>query len=262
MFTFIWDNYYPGTIITGAVIILLTYAFIFVAMSKISRRNFPKIVVISCFFLTVVSFLFDLVIPSIIVSILVAIIVILTIISNQGDANKFLANPFKKPQTKSGKFGVEKIYDSKDLYRTIEAAVLNLSQTKTGALITFEKTKSLKNYSKNGVAINAPVSAELLQTIFYTGTRLHDGAVVIHGNQIVAAAVFFVLSTQTFAVKYGSRHRAAIGISEVSDSVTIVVSEETGRISIAVNGQIEQVDQDNFLRVFENYMSDDNLGDE
>ena len=91
-------------------------------------------------------------------------------------------------------------------------------------------------------------------TIFYPGTRLHDGAVVIHGNEIVAASVFYTPTTKPFAGKYGSRHRAALGISEISDSVTVVVSEETGRISFAVDGQLDAVDQESFLRVFENYM--------
>ena len=135
----------------------------------------------------------------------------------------------------------------------------SLSASKTGAIITFERTKSLKNLSRNGVDINAPVSSELLCTIFYPGTRLHDGAVIIHGNEILSAAVFFVPTTQPLAVSYGSRHRAAIGISEVSDAITVVVSEETGRISIAANGQLDPVDQDNFLRVFETYMSDDDI---
>ena len=111
---------------------------------------------------------------------------------------------------------------------------------------------------KNGVAVKAPVSTELLQTIFYPGTRLHDGAVVIHGNEIVAASVFYTPTTKAFAGKYGSRHRAALGISEISDAVTVVVSEETGRISFAVNGTLETVDQANFLRVFENLMDDSN----
>ena len=118
------------------------------------------------------------------------------------------------------------------------------------------KAHERKDIIKNGVPVNAPLSPELLQTIFYEGTRLHDGAVVIHGNEIVAASVFFTPTTKPFAGKYGSRHRAAIGVSEVSDAVTVVVSEETGRISFAVNGDLEAVNQTNFRRVFETYMSD------
>lgn len=248
--------------ILGLVILLLVYAFVILAILKISRRTLPLVLVLSFFILSLACHIFDLTIPAVIVSMGSAVTLILTINANQGDANRFLSNPFKTAVAKAGKFGVEKIFDSQELYRRIETAVISLSRTKTGALITFEKSKSLKNLSKNGIEINAPVTAELLETIFYPGTRLHDGAVIIHGNQITTAAVFFSLTTQSFAVKYGSRHRAAIGISEVSDSVTIVVSEETGRISIVTNGQIQQVDQDSFLRVFENYMSDDSDSDE
>ena len=79
---------------------------------------------------------------------------------------------------------------------------------------------------------------------------------------LIAASVFFTPSTKAYAGKYGSRHRAAIGISEISDAVTIVVSEETGRISIAVNGQIETVSGENFRRVFENYMMDSKISEE
>ena len=239
--------------ILGLVILLLVYAFVILAILKISRRTLPLILVLSFFILSLACHIFDLTIPAIIVSMGSAVTLILTINANQGDANRFLSNPFKTAVAKAGKFGVEKIFDSQELYRRIETAVISLSRTKTGALITFEKSKSLKNLSKNGIEINAPVTAELLETIFYPGTILHE---------ITAAAVFFSLTTQSFAVKYGSRHRAAIGISEVSDSVTIVVSEETGRISIVTNGQIQQVDQDSFLRVFENYMSDDLDSDE
>lgn len=257
---FTWADKIPNFIL-GLVVILLVYCFLFIAILKISRRSIPFVIVISCFALTVFTYIFELYIASVVVSMVASVMFVLVINANQGDANRFLANPFKTTVAKAGKFGVEKIFDSKELYRRIETAVIALSNTKTGALITFERSKSLKNFSKNGVHVDAPVTAELLQTIFYPGTRLHDGAVVIHGNQIVAAAVFFTLTTQAFAVKYGSRHRAALGISEVSDSITVVVSEETGRISIAVNGLLQPVDQDSFLRVFENYMSDD-IGEE
>ncbi|MCR5505699.1 MAG: DNA integrity scanning protein DisA nucleotide-binding domain protein [Bacilli bacterium] len=175
--------------------------------------------------------------------------------ANLGDLRQFIGNPFKRVSAKATNFGVEKIYNREELYEKIQATVLALSKSRTGALITFEKNTSLKDIIKNGVPVNAPVSPELLQTIFYVGTRLHDGAVIIHGDQIVAASVFFTPTTKPFAGKYGSRHRAALGISEISDSVTVVVSEETGRISIAVNGELNTVDQDNFLRVFETYMS-------
>ena len=112
---------------------------------------------------------------------------------------------------------------------------------------------------KNGTIINAPVCFELLITIFYPGTRLHDGAVIIRGNSIVAASVYYSPTTKPLIGKYGSRHRASIGISEQCDAVTIVVSEETGRISIAYNGEIQSYSSDQFIKVFENLMNEDDV---
>ena len=243
--------------ILNLLIISSVYGFLFFAVLKVSKRTIPFIFLVGSFVLFVLSFIFELWPAMVLVGVVTILGMILTANANPGDVNKFLANPFKRVTAKSGHFGVEKIFDTKELYKRIETAVLSLSTSKTGAIITFERSKTLKNLARNGVDINAVVTPELLCTIFYPGTRLHDGAVIIHGNEIVSAAVFFVPTTQPLAVSYGSRHRAAIGISEVSDSVTVVVSEETGRISIAFNGSLDPVDQDNFLRVFETYMSDD-----
>ena len=147
---------------------------------------------------------------------------------------------------------------SKDaLYKLISETVGSLSRTKTGAIITFEKSNLLDEIIKNGTPINAPVSQELLVTIFYPGTRLHDGAVVIRGNQIIAASVYYTPTTRALTGKYGSRHRAAFGISEITDSVTVVVSEETGRISIAYKANMEAVSYDRFLDEFTSAMEDD-----
>lgn len=253
---FAWDIN-TTQFILNLILTLLIYALLIYAILKVTKRTAALIMIIISCALFLTGLIFVLYPVMILVSIVTLIGLILTANANAGDVNKFLANPFKRVTAKSGNFGVEKIFDSKELYKRVETAVLSLSTSKTGAIITFERTKSLKNLSRNGVDINAPVTSELLCTIFYPGTRLHDGAVIIHGNEIVSAAVFFVPTTQPLAVSYGSRHRAAIGISEVSDAITVVVSEETGRISIAANGQLDPVDQDNFLRVFETYMSDD-----
>ena len=230
---------------------LLTFTFF-----KVCRRKSAFITLGVSFVLLTVCFLFNLYILGIIVGGTFAAAITICLFCNLGDLRAFLANPFKKTTAKAANFGVEKIYNREALYKKIEETVLSLSKSKTGAIMTFEKNTSLNDIIKNGVPIHAPVSPELLETIFYEGTRLHDGAVVIHGNEIVAASVFFTPTTKPFAVKYGSRHRAAIGISEICDAVTVVVSEETGRISFAVNGELESVDQSIFLRVFENYMSE------
>lgn len=148
----------------------------------------------------------------------------------------------------------EKIFDREAMYKKINDAVLALSKQKIGALITFEKSVLLTDIVKTGTVVNAPVTAELIMTIFYPGTRLHDGALVVRGDMILAASVYFTPTTKPLTGKYGSRHRAAIGISEMSDAVTVVVSEETGRISIAYRGELQPVTVDTFLRVFQEYM--------
>jgi diadenylate cyclase len=125
---------------------------------------------------------------------------------------------------------------------------VTLSKQKIGAIITFEKKDSLNDVIKSGTILNAPVVPELLLTIFYEGTRLHDGAVIIRDDKILAASVYFTPTTRPLTGKFGSRHRAAIGISEITDSVTVVVSEETGRISIAYDGELQAVAPDTFLK--------------
>ncbi len=258
---FIWNTEPTANWIISLILIVVVYGSVLFFLFKSIRRTTPYVVLAISFIVAALSFLFDLTYSYMTIMSFTIIIMVLVGTSNIGDFNKILANPFKSVKTKPGNFGVEKIFDPEDFKKKVEEAVLKLSQTKTGAIITFERSKSLDNFMKNGVRVDAPFTPELVETIFYEGTRLHDGAVIVHGNTIVAAAVFFTLTTQPFAVKYGSRHRAAIGISEVSDAVTVVVSEETGRISFAVNGALEPVDPANFSRVFDIYMSDNISGE-
>ena len=254
MVEFAWDRYPTVNWIVSLVIIVLIFAGLFFMYAKIVKRTAGYVFLSLTAAATLAAFLLYFEPALIFIAAITAVGITVTLFSNLGDLRQFLANPFKLTRTKSSKLVVEKIYNRKELYKVIENTVISLSKTRTGAIITFEKNTSLDEIIKNGVIVNAPVSTEILQTIFYPGTRLHDGAVVIRDNTIVAAAVFYTPTTKPFAGKYGSRHRAAIGISEISDAVTIVVSEETGRISFAVNGQLESVNQENFYRVFENYM--------
>lgn len=253
---FAWENNNEVSFVLTLIFFVLLFLPLLFVLIKVVKRRAPYIFLSINFIFLIVSYIFTLDAVLMISSCVLVASLMIIFFSNMGDFRAFLANPFKKQPAKSVRFGVERIFDRKELYHQIELTVNSLSKAKIGAIMTFEKNTSLKDIIKNGVPINAPVSSELLATIFYPGTRLHDGAVVIHGNEIIAASVFFTPTTKPFAGKYGSRHRAAIGISEVSDAVTVVVSEETGRISLAVNGQLESVNQENFLRVFENYMSD------
>ena len=252
---FAWEIGIPYFVIS-LIAILAIYGLLFFAIIKVAKRTFSFVFIGSSFVFFLVAFLFNLTFVSILISFISAAGLAAIFFANLGDVRKFIANPFSRATAKAANFGIEKIYDTQLLFKNIEAAVISLSNARIGAIITFEKNTSLKDIIKNGVPVHAPVTPEILLTIFYPGTRLHDGAVVIHGNEIVAASVFFTPTTKPFAGKYGSRHRAAIGISEISDAVTVVVSEETGRISFAVNGDLEAVNQTNFLRVFENYMAD------
>lgn len=118
-------------------------------------------------------------------------------------------------------------------------AVENLSVTKTGALIVLEQRTGLGEIMNTGTKIDAIVSSALLENIFVVNTPLHDGATIIRDDRIVASGCFLPLTdNNTINKKLGTRHRAAIGLSETSDAIVIVVSEETGTISIALNGKI------------------------
>lgn len=120
----------------------------------------------------------------------------------------------------------------------VAEASKNLSATKTGALIIIEREVKLSAAIDSGIEMNAEITRELLENIFVPNSPLHDGAVIISEGKIKAAACVLPLSTTTeISSKYGTRHRAAIGISEISDCISVVVSEETGRISVASEGQ-------------------------
>lgn len=123
-------------------------------------------------------------------------------------------------------------------------ASIELSKTQTGALISLEQGHSLSDFIRTGTKMNSIVTSELLCSIFVPGTPLHDGAVIIQGDKIACASAYFPPTTFDFPSSYGARHRAAIGISEITDSISIVVSEETGNISIAEGGRLTVVDEE------------------
>ena len=145
--------------------------------------------------------------------------------------------------------------------QAITAAVLQLAQRRHGALIVLRRKQFLDSYYKNGVILDATVTPQLLMQIFYPNTPLHDGAVIIDDNKIKAAACVMPLSSSgvlnaTVERSMGLRHRAALGISEVSDAIAVVVSEETGTISIAHRGRlIRRLDSDRLLNNMRAFMT-------
>lgn len=131
-----------------------------------------------------------------------------------------------------------------------------LAQRRYGALLVFEGVTGLAEIVDNGIAINAEVTSELLTTIFFPNTPLHDGAVILRKDRILAAACVLPLTDRELAdSQMGTRHRAAIGVTEQSDALVIVVSEETGRISAARNGRIVRLDSNRLRALLNDYYS-------
>ena len=124
----------------------------------------------------------------------------------------------------------------------IAKACVEMGKVKTGALIVVEQNQSLAEYERTGIDVDGIVTSQLLINIFEHNTPLHDGAVVIRGNRVTAATCYLPLSDNMMISKdLGTRHRAAVGISEVTDSLTIVVSEETGRVSLVEGGMLRRI---------------------
>lgn len=135
-----------------------------------------------------------------------------------------------------------------DTVNEIIRATFEMAKKKTGALIVIQQNQSLKEIEDTGIRINGIVSSALLINIFEKNTPLHDGAVVIVGDKVTSATCYLPLSDKEISKDYGTRHRAALGISEVSDAVTIIVSEETGRVSVAAMGELHRVQDAEALR--------------
>ena len=123
----------------------------------------------------------------------------------------------------------------------IAKACIEMGKVKTGALIVVEQNDRLNEYERTGIDVDGLVSSQLLINIFEHNTPLHDGAVIIRGNRVTSATCYLPLSDNMYLSKdLGTRHRAGVGISEATDSMTIIVSEETGKISIAYKGKLER----------------------
>jgi len=132
----------------------------------------------------------------------------------------------------------QKVYSSDDTIGEIVKAAKAMAEVETGALIVIEQSIDLGEQERTGIAIDAQVSCQLLLNIFEKNTPLHDGAVIIRNNRIAAAKCILPLTAESIDSALGTRHRAAVGMTEVSDARVVVVSEETGTMSIAIGGQL------------------------
>ena len=141
--------------------------------------------------------------------------------------------------------------EDEQLITSLDKAVQYMSKRKIGALITIERNTGLEEYIETGIPLEADITGELLINIFIPNTPLHDGAVIIRNDKIAVSCAYLPLSESMLIPKeFGTRHRAAVGISEVSDAITVVVSEETGGVSITLNNQLlSELSQEEYLKI-------------
>ena len=237
-----FSNGLPNQILDGYLIFSLVF---FVLWFALKSKHFyavlwPTILVL---LFTLIANLFGLKISSQIYNYLLMALPFFFVIVMAPDIHNWLDTAWKKDQN------VNTVKGTTANKQAIADAVMYLSSRKIGALITIEKHKLLDQYAEKAIVLNSEISKELLINIFSPLTPLHDGAVIIKGNKIRCAGAYYVLSTRDNLDKtVGSRHRAALGIAEVTDSITIVVSEETGKISITYSGIIISIsDRDKLL---------------
>ncbi len=258
-----WGNGYfvAGFVVGVFLLLLLTAAIVFVVKRKLAWAFvffLDLLVVVGM--ATPIPYMFEISLAMLIIFSFVVLF------ANMSEYRYLVTNGLFKNEKihlfRKKKAAAETIFDRDAVYDEIEKAVMFMSKRKVGALITIMKKDDLLSDSKlggvvkqRGCDVNAPVTHELLETIFYPGTMLHDGAVIIKDDKIARASVFFASTTRPLTGKFGSRHQAALGISENSDAVTVLVSEETGRISIAFQGELTTVTPDTFRRVLDDDMS-------
>ena len=140
------------------------------------------------------------------------------------------------------------------LIRQLDEAMAELSSTKTGALITITNKDDIEPHRTDGIEVDASISSQIIISIFNKKSPLHDGAIVIESNKIKYAATYYKITDKSISNKYGARHRAAMGICDATDALTIVVSEETGKITFAKKGEFHEVKLADFQEKLAHYL--------
>lgn len=170
----------------------------------------------------------------------VGYVVFAAIVLMQGDIRRALVHIGRAPIFRLFR-RLDRLAPDDDMVEEIMVAVTTLSARRTGVLIVVERSIGLRNYIESGIPLDARVTYDLLVSIFQPTSPLHDGAVIIQGDRLAAAACFLPLTINPrLSRDLGSRHRAALGVTEENDAVAVVVSEETGAISLVLNGDIER----------------------
>jgi diadenylate cyclase len=227
---------FPRLTITAVIDILvvatLIYQFILIVRGRRAAHIVVGVIVLVFIYLAAISFRLELL--RTLLATLAPYTAFALIVVFQSDVRRVLARIGRHRF-----FGFSEL-ERREVADEILLAMTQLSQQRIGALIVVERNIGLRTFVESGVNLDARISRDLLLAIFHPKAPLHDGAVIVHGGRIVAAGCFLPLTTNpALTAKLGTRHRAAIGVSEETDCVALVVSEETGRISVAAAGEIE-----------------------
>ena len=217
-----------------AVVAILVYAVL-----KLIRRTGAVQMVFGAGLLVALYYVSELApLPTLnwLVSDMLGYIVFAAIVLFQSDIRRGLSNIGRAPLFRY----LARPTTTDETIEEIVTASKMLADNRIGAIIALERTVGLRNYIESGIPIDSAVTYDLLVSIFQTESPLHDGAVIIQENRIAAAACFLPLTVNPhIGTRYGARHRAAIGLAEESDAVALIVSEETGEISLAIDGEVE-----------------------
>ncbi len=250
---YISNIYIPRTLRVSnifEIIILAIILYEFMAWVKTTRAfALLKGIIVILVFL-IIAYIFDFTTILWIAGKVINIAIIAVVVIFQPELRKALEQLGQKKYFKSILPFTEKkdkgeLFSDKTVNELVRAC-FELAKNKTGALIVIEQDILLTDYEKTGIPVDGIVTSQLLINIFEHNTPLHDGAVIVRGDRIVSATCYLPLSdNMQISKELGTRHRAAVGISEVTDTMTLVVSEETGNVSIAIAGElIRAVDQD------------------
>jgi diadenylate cyclase len=235
-FTTVWNyikiSWDYGRIVIDILIVAYIFYWIYTFLSRSRAIQIVKGLVI-IFIAAVLSKILRLDTLNWLITNLTSSIVIMLIILFQPELRKIITQ-FGQRNWLPSSFNID-VFPLDELVN----AIIAMSEEKVGSLIVIERGTDLRGYIESGVVINAGITEELIRTIFFPSTPLHDGAIIIKESKIAAAACYLPLSDSRQLKKYhGARHRAALGMAEESDALVIVTSEETGNISIMVNGKM------------------------
>ena len=239
---------YRGLFDAYDVVVMLFFAllvyYILVWMKTTRAWQLLKGLIVICAFLLIAYFL-DMTTIIWMAKNLLSFAVLAIVVVMQPELRHALEELGKKNFLPSGVFSdssrrEHEVFSEKTINEIVKACG-EMGKAKTGALIVIEQKESLKDFERTGIEVDGIVTSQLLINIFEHNTPLHDGAVIIRGNRITSATCYLPLSDNlSLSKELGTRHRAGVGVSEARDSITVIVSEETGKISLAYEGQLER----------------------